>query len=185
MLVYVSGAPGSGKTRLSAALAAELGCTLLAKDTIKETLHDALGGPAEPDRDWSRRLGAAAMELLWTLAAHAPSVVIEANFRPHHDYELARIRGLAADPVEVYCSCPPEVAERRYNDRAASRHPVHVVDTWPAAARTEFDRPVGVGRLVTVDTTVAVDVPLVARAVRDAHAASEVSATDRRFTGGG
>jgi predicted kinase len=184
MLVYVSGAPGSGKSTLAGALAAELGYPLLAKDIIKETMHDALGGPAEPDRAWSRRLGAAAMELLWTLAAHAPSAVIEANFRPHHDYELDRIRGLDADPVEVYCHCPPEVAERRYNDRAPSRHPVHVVDTWPATARTEFDRPVGVGRLVTVDTTLPVDVPLVARAVRGAHAGS-VSAADARANGAG
>jgi predicted kinase len=42
-LVYVSGAPGSGKTSLAIPLAAELGYTLLAKDRIKETLHDALG----------------------------------------------------------------------------------------------------------------------------------------------
>ena len=36
-LVYVSGAPGSGKTSLAVPLAAELGCILLAKDRIKET----------------------------------------------------------------------------------------------------------------------------------------------------
>ena len=37
-LVYVSGAPGSGKTS-AVPLAAELGYALLAKDRIKETLH--------------------------------------------------------------------------------------------------------------------------------------------------
>jgi hypothetical protein len=31
----------------------------------------------------------------------------------------------------------------------------------------EYDRPVGIGALVTVDTTVARDVPAVAAAVRD------------------
>jgi hypothetical protein len=51
-------------------LAAALGYALLTKDTIKETLHDALGAP-EPDLAWSRRLGAA-MELLWPLTARAP-----------------------------------------------------------------------------------------------------------------
>jgi adenylylsulfate kinase-like enzyme len=71
-LVYVSGAPGSGKTSLAVPLAAELGYALLAKDRIKETLHDALGAP-EPDRAWSRKLGGAAMELLWALAADAPT----------------------------------------------------------------------------------------------------------------
>jgi adenylylsulfate kinase-like enzyme len=62
-LVYVSGAPGSGKTSLAAPLATELGYALLTKDRIKETLHNAFGAP-QPDRAWSRRLGGAAMELL-------------------------------------------------------------------------------------------------------------------------
>ena len=121
-LVYVSGAPGSGKTSLAVPLAAELGYPLLAKDTIKETLHDALGAP-EPDRARSRRLGAAAMELLWALAADAPAVVIEANFRPRSEYERAKLSGLAGQPVEVHCTCPPEVAVQRYNARVT--HPVH------------------------------------------------------------
>ena len=83
-LVYVSGAPGSGKTSLAVPLAAELGYALLTKDRIKETLHDAFGAP-EPDLAWSRGLGGAAMELLWALAADAPAVVIEANFRPRSE----------------------------------------------------------------------------------------------------
>ncbi len=99
-LVYVSGAPGSGKTSLAVPLAAELGYALLTKDRIKETLHDALGAP-EPDLAWSRRLGGAAMELLRALAANAPAVVIEANFRPYSDYERAKLSTLAARPVEV------------------------------------------------------------------------------------
>src|SRR5215510_263646 len=70
--VFVSGAPGAGKTSLAVPLAAELGFALVSKDRIKETLHDALGAP-EPDLAWSRALGAAAMELLWALAADAPS----------------------------------------------------------------------------------------------------------------
>src|SRR5579859_4750782 len=97
-VVLVSGAPGAGKTTLAGPLAAGLGFALLGKDRIKETLHDALGAP-EPDRPWSGRqwsrwLGGAAMELLWSLAADAPSVVLEANFRPHSDYERDRITGL-------------------------------------------------------------------------------------------
>jgi predicted kinase len=111
-LVYVSGAPGAGKTSLAGPLAAALGYALLTKDTIKETLHDALGGP-EAGLAWSRRLGGASMELLWTLAARAPEVVIEANFRPYSEYERGRLVGLGGLPVEVYCACPPEVASAR------------------------------------------------------------------------
>jgi predicted kinase len=165
-LVYVSGAPGSGKTSLAVPLAAELGYALLTKDRIKETLHEAFGAPGS-DLAWSRRLGGAAMELLWALAADAPAVVIEANFRPHSEYEKAKLSGLAAQPVEVYCACPPELAVKRYNSRVT--HPVHVVTTLRLEAMAEYDRPVGIGGLVTVDTTVPVDVQAVGAAVRARH----------------
>ena len=165
-LVYVSGAPGSGKTSLAVPLAAELGYALLTKDRIKETLHDALGAP-EPDLAWSRRLGGAAMELLWTLAADAPAVVIEANFRPYSDYERAKLSNLAAHPVEVHCACPPALAMQRYNARAT--HPVHVLTELPLEAMAEYDCPVGIGTLITVDTTAPVDAIAVAAAVRDRH----------------
>jgi predicted kinase len=105
-MVFVSGAPGAGKTSLAVPLADELGFALVCKDKLKETLHDALGAP-RPDLAWSRTLGAAAMELLWALAADAPSVVIEANFRPHDRYQRDRLSALADDPVEVYCACDP------------------------------------------------------------------------------
>jgi hypothetical protein len=77
--VYVAGAPGSGKTSLAVPLATELGYALLTNDRIKETLRDDLGAP-ESSLAWSRRLGGAAMDLLWALAADAPAVVMEANY---------------------------------------------------------------------------------------------------------
>ena len=39
----------------------------------------------------------------------------------------------------------------------------------PLAAMAEYDRPVGIGDLVAVDTTVPVDVPAVAARVRGYH----------------
>jgi predicted kinase len=164
-VVLVSGAPGSGKTSLAAPLAAELGYALLGKDRIKETLHDALGAP-EPDLAWSRRLGGAAMELLWALAADAPAVVLEANFRPRSAYERGRISALCPRPVEVNCICPSELAARRYAERAATGHPVHVVTRLSPELLAEFDRPVGIGDLITVDTTGSVDVAALADRVR-------------------
>jgi predicted kinase len=165
-LVYVSGAPGSGKSGPAVPLAAELGYALLSKYLIKQTLHDAFGAP-EPDLAWSRRLGAAAMELLWALAAKTPAVVIEANFRPYSEYERAKLSGLAAQPVEAHCACPPQLALQPYNARVT--HPVHVVTALQMEAMAEYDRPVGIGTLVTVDTTVTVDVNAVATTVRDCH----------------
>lgn len=168
-LVYISGAPGAGKTSLAGPLAVELGFALITKDVIKETLHDALGAPAEVDLMWSRRLGGASMELLWTLAARAPEVVIEANFRPYSEYERGRLRGLGGHPVEVHCVCPAELASARYNARAT--HPVHVIKSLPVSAMAEYDRPVGIGGLVVVDTTVPVDIASVAAQVRELHEA--------------
>jgi predicted kinase len=164
-MVFVSGAPGAGKTSLAVPLAAELGVTLVCKDKLKETLHDALGAP-RPDLAWSRKLGAAAMELLWALAADAPSVVIEANFRPHDQYQRGKLSALADSPIEVYCVCDPGLAARRYNDRARTCHPIHVLASVPADVRAEYDRPVAIGNLVTVNTATPVDVSAVAAAVR-------------------
>ena len=162
-LVYVSGSPGAGKTSLAAPLAAELGYALLTKDLIKETLHDALGAP-DPDLAWSRRLGGAAMELLWTLAARSADVLIEANFRPHSEYERSKLTALGGRPVEVYCACPAELAAARYNSRP--RHPVHHMTHASVDALAEWDRPVGIGALVTIDTTTPVDVAAMAAQVR-------------------
>ena len=161
--MYVSGAPGSGKSTLAEPLAAELGYPLLGKDIIKETLHSVLG-PPDLDRARSRELGAASMELLWDLAARSPQVLIEANFRPYSDYERTRLTALGGVQVEVHCACPPELAVARYNTRP--RHPVHVQMKITPDYLAEWDRPIGIGTLVTVDTSAPVDVPALAAKVR-------------------
>jgi predicted kinase len=164
-MAFVSWAPGAGKTSLAVPLATELGFALVCKDKLKETLHDALGAPT-PDLAWSRKLGAAAMELLWALAADAPSGVIEANFRPHDLYQRRKLSALAEQPVEVYCECDPELAAHRYSDRARTCHPIHVQASVLPEVRAEYDQPVGIGKLVTVDTAIPVDVTTVNAAVR-------------------
>jgi predicted kinase len=162
-LVYVSGAPGAGKSTLAGPLAAELGYALLGKDIIKETLHSVLG-PPDLDRARSRELGAASMELLWALAARSPQVLLEANFRPYSDYERNRLTDLGGIQVEVHCTCAPDLAVTRY--AARPRHPVHVQTALTLDDMAEYARPVGIGALVSVDTTAPVDVPAVAARVR-------------------
>jgi predicted kinase len=166
-VVIVSGPPAAGKSTIAGPLAAELGFTLIAKDRIKETLHDAFGSVADADLAWSQRLGAAAMELLWVLALDAPAVVLEANFWADDPRLDARSSALGTVPVEVHCQCPIDECLRRYAERAPSRHPVHhdgpermVTDTFARSAR-----PIGRGPVVTVDTTRPVDIQEVAAEV--------------------
>jgi hypothetical protein len=64
----------------------------------------------------------------------------------------------------VHCACPPEVAVERYR---RATHAVHVVKQLDLAAMAEYDRPVGIGGLIRVDTTRPVDVAGVAKAVRE------------------
>lgn len=172
-IVVVSGAPGAGKTTLAYPLAAALRLPIFAKDTIKESLYDALGDEGPADLDTSRRFGAAAMELLWRLARDAPACVLEANFRFPEEFVRPALRELTADGgavVEVHCSCPPEEAARRYDARGPGpqRHRVHRWSSLPAEIRDEYVGPIGVGPVIVADTTGPVDVEHLAARVRAA-----------------
>jgi hypothetical protein len=91
--------------------------------------------------------------------------VIEANFHPHSELELDKLRGRGDRVVEVHCACPAEVAVARYNARHP-RHEAHGIKTVTLTNMDKYDRPVGIGSLITVDTTVPVDVAFVAAEVR-------------------
>jgi len=170
----VSGAPGAGKTSLAVPLAAALGFPLFSKDHIKETLADALTdtprGPSQDlqDLEFSRRLGGAAMELLWTLAMRAPEAVLEANFRPRSAYERGRIDALAAEVVEVFCDCGAAETARRFAARAAAGvHAAHPLRELSPELLAEYDGPVACGVVLRVDTSRPVDAAALARQVRE------------------
>ncbi|MBI2885924.1 MAG: ATP-binding protein [Chloroflexi bacterium] len=133
VLILVTGPPCSGKTVLASRLATELGLPLAGKDAIKESLFDTLGWN---DRDWSRRLGHASVELLLLFAegllrAGQP-VVVDCNFRK--DIEGPRLHKLShqysAHLVEVHCHAEESVLVERFRARARSgeRHPGHGED---------------------------------------------------------
>jgi predicted kinase len=182
-VVIVSGSPGAGKTSVAEPLAEELGFALISKDFIKEKLHDLLGAPptgavlgAPPTGEvWSRKLGQVAMELMWDLAWKSPSAVLDANFRPDEIRHKNNIEAYGNSLVEVHCSCPPDIALRRYNERASIRHAVHFPRVLSLDYFAEYDRPVGSDQLITVDTTARVDIAALAEEVRrivTSHAAN-------------
>jgi predicted kinase len=153
--VFVSGAPGTGKTTVAAELARQLQVPMLSLDVIKEALGDSLG---LGDQRWSDHVGDAAAEALFRLAASFPSVVAEGWWRRERRERAMRE---FAGWVEVFCRCDPEVAAQRMRARAAdARHPIHRYVSNPAildgvadvVASTTALRVTG-GSLVEVDTT--------------------------------
>ena len=165
--VLVAGWPGSGKSTVATALAAELGLPLLAKDEIKEALMDGLGRP-QTVAD-SRRLGKAAVLAMLRVARHCPGAVLDSTW---FDYALPLARALPGKLAEVHCVVPRDLARARYLARAAHRHAGHL-DT----ARTETElwgqpsRPPGLGPVVPVDTSSPVDAAKLAAALAHALAA--------------
>ena len=174
-IVLINGLPGSGKTTLATALAAELAVPLISKDAIKEALAAAV--PQVP----AAALGRTASELMWTLAAAVPGgVVLESWwFRPR---DLAFVReGLgrtgARQVVEVWCDVPGEVARERYVQRARpafyedERHLAESWGRWLAEAA-----PLGLSLELRVRTDLAVDIPGLARAVARLHELARAAA---------
>ena len=162
LLVVVTGAPGSGKTTVAQALAAELRLPLVAKDDLKEALFDALG---TGDREWSRRLGRATYDVLFVVARRlleaGASCVLESNFsnaEPLCALPSARV-------VQVLCIAPHDVVLERYAERV--RHPGHLDAEMLEELRQRLDvdewKPLELGgELIELDTSEPVDIEALA-----------------------
>jgi len=166
-LLLISGPPGSGKTTLARPLAERLGFALLTKDDIKEALYTSMNGPPS-DIDFSRRMSDVAMDLLWALAPHCPSLVLEANFRTQSPEERAKLAALDADVLEIYCRLPREEASRRFAERARHErhHPAHPLLAMPTERIAEYEEPFALSPVLEVDTTRPVDLDALLSRIR-------------------
>lgn len=156
--MLISGPPASGKTSIARPLAEALGFALLTKDDIKEAIFTAMNGP-EGDLEFSRRIGAAAMEVLWAMAPHCPRVVLEANFRTRSPYERAKVAALGGSVMEIHCRLPLDEASRRFAQRAREErhHPAHALQEISVERLAEYAEPFGLSPVIEVDTRSSVD----------------------------
>jgi predicted kinase len=172
-IVLVSGPPASGKTTVARPLAEALGFALLTKDDIKESLFTSLDGPPG-DLAFSRRIGDAAMHLLWTLAPRCPRVVVEANFRTQSAFERGQVADLISLPgtrlVEIFCRIPLEESARRFAERARveRHHPAHALTEMSLEQLAVYAEPFALSRVIEVDTSRVVDADALLARVREA-----------------
>lgn len=168
LLVVVTGMPSSGKTTIAESLAERLRLPLVAKDELKESLFESFG---TGDVAWSARLGDAAYDLIFDLAAtmlsDGVSLIVEGNFfvgqatrftsLPHHRL------------VQIHCAAPLAVLLERY--AARKRHPGHhddeKIDELPARYASDEHAPLNVaGEIVRLDTAGPVDIDALTERLR-------------------
>jgi predicted kinase len=166
-LVVVTGPPGAGKTTIAAALRDRLGLPLIAKDTLKEALGEAL--EIAGDRYASQRLGVATFRvqlgIVRELLVTGVSVIVEGNFRAAWFDDLP-----PAEIVQVHVTATPETLRRRMLERDTDRHPVHydreaAAEIAERAADGEWAALPLDGRLVAIDTTTWPDLDEVLAAI--------------------
>lgn len=158
LLVIVNGRPCTGKSYLGARIAEAVGIPLFSKDAFKDTMGRHLGAD---DRADSRRLGRAAIELMYhaagaVLSAGSPAM-IESPFAPEFaEREVSALQGETGCRIlQLFLTATPSVVIERFEAR--HRDGVHFHEDslreLEAALHVEL-QPISIeGETLTIDTT--------------------------------
>lgn len=162
-LIIITGRPAAGKTTLAKWLGRQLSIPVFSKDDIKERLFDELGWR---DREWSKMLGRASVELLYYLAETqlelGKSVILDNAFYPElASQKLQTIQKQSkANVLQVICNADANTLFERFKQRAESglRHQGHVDKQSLAEYQSNLqkERPLQLdldGRVIQIDTT--------------------------------
>lgn len=142
-VIFITGFPGTGKTRLGRELSNRLKVPFITKDAFKERIFDTVG---YSDKEWSRKVSAAAHRIIDYVfeeelrAGH--SLILESNFKPEIDD--ARFKAFQKTygftSVQILCWAQGDVLFKRYMERQQSpeRHPGHIEDATPEQLKADF-----------------------------------------------
>ena len=147
-----------------------MGLPVISKDVIKESLMDELG---TGDNDWASSLSRAAHQVMYRLVDDfVGPLILEAHF--HAGVAEPDLQALGQNLIQLYCSCPVDVAWHRYKirrddpDRHPGHRPEHQDETATAGWRTKPPRPLGLDApLLVVDTSRPVDIDAIAIEIRE------------------
>jgi aminoglycoside phosphotransferase family enzyme/predicted kinase len=169
-LILVGGAPGTGKSTVSRALAVEVAAEVISSDDVRAELCEAghLGGPA--GQYGAGRYSHEQVELVYRemltraglLLAQGYSVVLDATWRDAGMRQHARELGSEnlCPTVEIECMAPLPIAQDRIRHRRDSTSEVTAEMaaaltkeqvSWPQAHRIDTTAPLG----ASVDAAVA------------------------------
>jgi cytidylate kinase len=161
-MIIVSGPPASGKSTLARDLAAELGLVVIDKDDFLEC-HLATHASFSADR--RQQSSRSADREFEEAARQVDSAILVSHWRhPGSDSQSGTpsewLREFD-DVVEIFCLCSPLTAVQRFQSR--DRHPGHGDSRWSRDEQIEqFENyvslgPLGVGRLIVVNTEQPID----------------------------
>ncbi|BDP42956.1 hypothetical protein DAETH_29250 [Deinococcus aetherius] len=154
VLLLLTGAPASGKSRLAARLAAELAWPLLSRDRIRELLWDAL--PSEGDARGAS--SDAAWRLFYSLTEdllfNGSNVVAESSLHFRRSVNELQPVLSRATTAHIHLDCDRAIRVERYAARVAGRHPCFNDSALAQRYREEPDR------WVYFEEPPALDVPL-------------------------